>query len=59
MNKISIETKLDLLKKILKSTPYHKPEIKKQSGLKFTNQIWKALGADKSCMQCSSCHGCR
>lgn len=45
--------------KILKSIPYQKPLVKKQSGLEFPKQIWKSFGANKACMQCSSCHGCR
>lgn len=49
----------ETVEKILKSQPYRKPEIKKQSGLEFPKQIWKSFGADKACMQCSSCHGCR
>lgn len=39
---------------------YEKPLFEESKGLSFPNEIWeKFTNGDKSCMQCSGCHGCR
>ena len=39
---------------------YEKPLFEECKEMKFTEEIWeKFTNGDKSCMQCSGCHGCR
>ena len=39
---------------------YEKPLFEPDKGMKFTEEIWEQFtNGDKSCMQCSGCHGCR
>jgi len=41
------------------TSKYETPLFEEAKSLDFPEKIWKALGGDQSCMQCSGCHGCR
>ncbi len=38
---------------------YEKPLFEPDKGMRFTEEIWNQFNGNKSCMQCSGCHGCR
>ena len=37
---------------------YETPLLERQSPSIIGEEIYEAIGGDRTCMQCSSCHGC-